>query len=172
LRIHGRTATLKREPARERRAPVEKNGMTEDLHRQRVLNFLDIYYSGDIEGALSRCTDDVEFIANAPVDLLPHMGYRQGKAAMREMWTTVHARYSEMRCEVPILVAEGDKVAANIRVFFRKRSNKRMVQFDIAAFYIFREGRIAQIREIIDTFDMVEQVLERDISAVLKGDKP
>jgi uncharacterized protein len=91
---------------------------------------------------------------------------------VRQMWTTVHARYSELRCEVPILIAEGDKVAANIRVFFRKRGNQRMVQFDIAAFYSFREGRIARIREIIDTFDMVEQVLERDVSTVLKGDKP
>ncbi|MBR1197208.1 nuclear transport factor 2 family protein [Bradyrhizobium sp. AUGA SZCCT0240] len=146
--------------------------MTADLHRQRLLNFLDVYYAGDIEGALARCTDDVEFVANAPVDLLPHMGHRRGTEAMREMWTTVHARYSEMRCEVPILVAEGDRVAANIRVFFRKRSNQRMVQFDIAAFYTFRDGRIAQIREIIDTFDMVEQVLERDVSAILRNDKP
>ncbi len=146
--------------------------MTGDLHRQRVLNFLDVYYSGDIEGALSRCTDDIEFIANAPVDILPHMGHHQGKAAMREMWTTVHSRYSEMRCEVPIIVAEGDQVAANIRVFFRKRSNQRMVQFDIAAFYTFREDRIAEIREIIDTFDLIEQVLERDVSAVLKGERP
>ena len=145
--------------------------MTGDLNRQRVLNFLDVFYSGDIEGALARCTDDVEFIANAPVDLLPHMGHRHGKAAMREMWTTIHARYSEMRCEVPIIVAEGDKVAANIRVFFRKRSNARMVQFDIAAFYhASATGRIAQIREIIDTFDLVEQVLERDVSAVLTGE--
>jgi len=143
--------------------------MTEDLHRQRVLNFLDVYYSGDIEGALARCTDDIEFAANAPIDILPHMGYRRGKAAMRETWTTIHARYSEMRCEVPILVAEGDTVAANLRVFFRKSSNQRMVQFDIAAFYTFREGRIAKIREIIDTFDMVQQVLERDASAVLTG---
>ena len=143
--------------------------MTEDLHRQRVLNFLDVYYSGDIEGALARCTDDIEFAANAPIDILPHMGYRRGKAAMRETWTTIHARYSEMRCEVPILVAEGDTVAANLRVFFRKSSNQRMVQFDIAAFYTFREGRITKIREIIDTFDMVQQVLERDVSAVLTG---
>ena len=145
--------------------------MTEGLHRQRVLNFLDVYYSGDIEGALARCTDDIEFTANAPVDILPHMGQRRGTAAMREMWTTIHARYSEMRCEVPIIVAEGDKVAANIRVFFRKRSNQRMVQFDIAAFYTFRDGRIARIREIIDTFDMVQQVLERDVSEVLTGGK-
>jgi uncharacterized protein len=146
--------------------------MTEDLHRQRVLNFLDVYYSGDIEGALARCTDDVEFIANAPVDILPHMGRHEGTAAMRQMWTTIHARYSEMRCEVPIVVAEGDNVAAIIRVFFRKRGNARMVQFDIAAFYSFRDGRIAHVREIIDTFDMVEQVLERDVSAVLKGERP
>jgi ketosteroid isomerase-like protein len=145
--------------------------MTEDLHRQRVLNFLDMFYSGDIEGALARCTDDIEFIANAPVDLMPHMGYRRGTAALREMWTTIHARYSEMRCEVPIIIAESDKVAAIIRVFFRKRSNARMVQFDIAAFYTFRDGRIGQIREIIDTFDMVEQVLERDVSAVLMGER-
>ena len=145
--------------------------MTEDLHRQRVLNFLDVLYAGDIEDALARCTDDIEFIANAPVDLLPHMGHRRGTAAMRQMWTTIRARYSEMRCEVPIIVAEGDRVAANIRVFFRKSGNQRMVQFDIAAFYTFREGRIAQIREIIDTFDMVEQLLERDVSAVLKGER-
>ena len=145
--------------------------MSEELNRQRVLNFLDVFYSGDIEGALARCTDDIEFTANAPVDILPHMSHRRGKAAMREMWTTVHARYSELRCEVPILVAEGDKVAANIRVFFRKSSNQRMVQFDIAAFYTFRDGRIARIREIIDTFDMVQQVLERDVSEVLTGGK-
>jgi ketosteroid isomerase-like protein len=145
--------------------------MTADLHRQRLLNFLDAFYSGDVEGALARCTDDVEFNANAPVDLLPHMGHRHGKAAVREMWTTVHARYSEMRHEVPILVVEGDTVAANIRVFFRKTGNRRMVRFDIAAFYTFREGRIARIREILDTFDLVEQVLERDVSAVLKGER-
>jgi ketosteroid isomerase-like protein len=144
--------------------------MTADLHRQRLLNFLDIFYSGDVERALARCTDDIEFSANAPVDILPHMGHRQGKAAMREMWTTIHGRYSEMRHEVPILVAEGDQVAANIRVFFRKADNQRMVRFDIAAFYIFRDGRIARIREILDTFDLVEQLLERDVSAVLKGE--
>jgi ketosteroid isomerase-like protein len=139
--------------------------MTAELNRQRVLNFLEVFYSGDIDGALARCTDDIEFTANAPVDLLPHMGHHHGKAEMREMWTAVHARYSELRCEVPIIVAEGDQVAANIRVFFRKRTNQRMVQFDIAAFF----GLIARIREVIDTFDLVEQVLERDVSAVLTG---
>jgi ketosteroid isomerase-like protein len=146
--------------------------MIENLQRQRVLNFLEAYYSGDIEGALSRCSDDVDFVANAPVDILPHLGHRHGKAEVREMWQTIHARYSSMRYEVPIIVAEGDKVAAHIRVFFRKRSNDRIVQFDIAVFYTLRDGRIAQIREIMDSFDLVQQVLERDVAAVLAESQP
>ena len=86
--------------------------MTEGPNRQLVLDFLNVLYSGDIEATLERCTDDVEFLANAPIDILPHMGHRRGKAEMREMWNAVRARYSELRCEVPMLVAEGDKVAA------------------------------------------------------------
>ena len=145
--------------------------MVENLHRQRVLNLLETFYSGDVEGALDRCTDDVDFIANAPIDILPHMGHRHGRAEVREMWTTIHARYSNMRYEVPIVVAEGDKVAANIRVFFEKRTNGRIVQFDIAAFYTLRDGRISEIREILDSFDLVQQVLERDVAAVLTESK-
>jgi ketosteroid isomerase-like protein len=146
--------------------------MVEDLHRQRVLNFLEAFYSGDIEGALACCSDDVDFLANAPIDILPHLGRRHGKAEVGEMWRTIHSRYSSMRYEVPIIVAESDRVAVNIRLFFRKISNDRIVQFDIAAFYTLRDGRIAEIREIMDTFDLVQQVLERDLAAVLTDRAP
>jgi ketosteroid isomerase-like protein len=61
------------------------------------------------------------------------------------------------------MVAEADKVAVNIRAFFKKRSDDRTVQFDIAVFFMLRDGRIREIREIMDTFDLVQQVLERDL---------
>ena len=143
--------------------------MVESLNRQRVLNFLEVFYSGDIEGALSRCSDDIEFVSNAPVDLLPHMGHHRGKAELREMWKTVHTRYYDMRYEVPIIVADAERVAVSIRVFFKKSLNNRIVQFDLAAFYTLRDGRITHIREIIDTFDLVQQVLELDVAALLTG---
>jgi uncharacterized protein len=146
--------------------------MAEDLQRRRVLNFLDAFHAGDIEGALARCSDDIDFLANAPVDILPHMGHRRGKAEVREMWRTIHARYSSLRHEVPFIVAEGDKVAAHIRVFLRKSRNGRIVQFDFAAFYTLRGGLICEIREIMDTFDLVQQVLERDVAADLMHNKP
>ena len=146
--------------------------MVEQLNRQRVLNLLDMFYAGDIEGALARCTDDIDFVANAPVDILPHLGHRHGKDELRRMWQTVHSRYSSMRHEVLAIVAEGDKVAVQIRAYFRKRGNDRIVQFDIAIFYTLRDGRVTQMREIIDTFDLVQQVLERDVAAVLTESKP
>ena len=145
--------------------------MAEDLHRQRVLNFLDAFYFRDIEGALDRCSDDVDFIALAPIDILPHMGHRHGKAEVRQMWEIVHARYSSMRYEIPMMVTENDKVAATIRVFFRKRTNDRVVQIDIADFYTLRDGRISQIHQFLDSFDLVQQVLERDVAADLTGNK-
>ena len=146
--------------------------MVENLNRQRVLNFLEVFYSGDIEGALARCSDDVEFFSNAPVDLLPHMGHHRGKAALREMWKTVHTRYYDMRYELPIVVADDERVAVNIRAFFKKSLNNRIVQFDLAAFYTLRDGRITHIREVIDTFDLVQQVLERDLAAAIAVTRP
>ena len=146
--------------------------MVEQLNRQRVVNMLDTFYAGDVEGALARCTDDIDFIASAPIDILPHMGHRHGKDEIRKMWQTIHRRYSHMRYELPAIVAEGDKVATHIRAFFKKRSNDRIVQFDIAVFFTLRDGRISQIREIIDSFDLVQQVLERDIAAILAETRP
>ena len=143
--------------------------MVESLNRQRVLNFLDVFYSGDTEGALARCSDDIEFFSNAPIDILPHMGHHRGKDDVRRMWQTVHSRYSEMRYDLPIIVTEADKVAVNIRVYFRKATNGRVVQFDIAAFYVLRDNRITRIREIMDTFDLVQQVLECDITTIVTG---
>ena len=143
--------------------------MVESLNRQRVLNFLDVFYSGDTEGALARCSDDIEFFSNAPIDILPHMGHHRGKDDVRRMWQTVHSRYSEMRYDLPIIVTEADKVAVNIRVYFRKATNGRVVQFDIAAFYVLRDNCITRIREIMDTFDLVQQVLECDITTILTG---
>ena len=45
------------------------------------------------------------------------------------------------------------------------------MQTDIADFYTFRDGRIAQIRQFMDSFNVVEQVLERDVTALLSASR-
>jgi len=143
--------------------------MAESLNRQRVLNLLDMVYAGDIEGALARCTEDIDYLAPAPIEILPHMGHHRGRDEVRAQWQTVHDRHSQMRYEVRAIVAEGDAVAVHLRVFLTKRSNGRIMQFDTAMFFSFRDGRVSRISQIIDTFDLVQQVLERDLSALLMG---
>lgn len=105
----------------------------EQLNRQRVLHLLDAIARSDLQAALACCTDDVDFLTHAPIDVLPHMGPCHGKNELGEFWRTVQERYAEIRYEVPQIVAEGDTVAAYLRVFFRKRSNDRIIQVDMAA---------------------------------------
>jgi ketosteroid isomerase-like protein len=143
--------------------------MTDNPARKTVLDFLDAFYSGNIDRALELCADDVDFIAYAPVELLPHLGHRHGRDELAQTWKTLHTRYSEMRYDVPHLVAEGDRAAAIIRIFFRKSARDRVVQTDIADFYQLRNGRIAEIRQFMDSFNVVEQVLERDVTSLLKA---
>ncbi|WP_298877270.1 nuclear transport factor 2 family protein [uncultured Bradyrhizobium sp.] len=141
----------------------------ESLNKQRVLHLLDAFARGDIEAALSCCTDDVDFLTHAPIDVLPHLGPRHGKAELRELWQTVWSRYSEIRYNAPHAVAERDEVAIYLRAHFRKRSNDRIMQFDMAVFFSFRGGLVVQIREIIDSYDLVQQVLEREIGPLITG---
>src|ERR1700730_14961913 len=109
--------------------------MIRELHRRRVLELIDAFYAGDIEHALALCSDDVEFVSNAPVDILPHLGHHHGKDDVRQMWKTVHERYSSMRYELPFIAVEDDKVAVQLRAYFGKRHNGRIVQFYISFFF-------------------------------------
>ncbi len=52
----------------------------EKLNRQRVLHLLEDGRARTISRASSSCcTDDVDFLTHAPIDVLPHMGPRHGK---------------------------------------------------------------------------------------------
>ena len=144
----------------------------EKLNRQRVVNLLDAFARGDIEAALACCTDDVDFLTHAPIDVLPHMVPRHGKEELRELWQTIWSRYSEIRYKAPHILAEGEAVATYMQAYFKKRSNDRIVQFDMAVFYTFRGGLVAEIREIIDSYDLVQQVLERDLAAAIAVTRP
>ena len=139
-----------------------------EANKQLVRQFLTAFYSGDVEAALATCDDDIEFIVNAPVEFFPYFGPRHGKVDVAETWRALHARYASMRHDVPFLIADDNRAAAIIKIFFRKSLTERIVQTSVADFYTFRGGRIASIQQFFDTFDAIEQTLERDITSMLK----
>ena len=138
--------------------------MVEDLHRRRVLNFLDAYYSGDTEAAMACCDDDVDSITHAPIELFPHLGHKRGKDWVAEMIRTQQERYSSRTYEIKFMAVDGAKVATIQQVILRKRNDNRVVQVEAAEFYTLRGGRILVHRSFFDSFDFVQQLLGQDLT--------
>jgi uncharacterized protein len=141
-----------------------ENEMAENPHRQCVLDFLDAFYSGDVERAISYCDEGLDTVTQAPIDLFPNLGQKHGKAWVGEAIRAQQIRYSSRKCEVKLIVAEGDTVVTNQILSLRKRSDERVVRLETAEFFTMRNGRIHIHRSFFDTFNFVEQVLSRDLT--------
>src|SRR5476651_2114421 len=94
--------------------------MVDALHRQRVLNFLDAFYSGDSEAALACCDDEFDTITHAPIELFPHLGHKHGKQWVAQAIQTQQRRYSSRKYQIRFLAVDGDKVATMQYISLRK----------------------------------------------------
>jgi limonene-1,2-epoxide hydrolase len=147
--------------------------MVEDLHRQRVLNFLDAFYSGDIEAAQACCDEDFDSITHAPVELFPHLGHKHGRNWVAEAIRTQQQRYSSRKYEIKSIAVDGAMVATTQHISLRKRNDDRIVQLEVAEFFTLRGGHILTHRSFFDSFDFVQQLLGRDLTeafaAIVRG---
>jgi uncharacterized protein len=146
-----------------------ENDMVENPHRQCVLDFLDAFYAGDIGRAISYCDEELDTVTQAPIDLFPNLGHKHGKAWVGEAIRAQQRRYSSRKCEVKLIVAEGDHVVTIQLLSLRKRSDERMVRLETAEFFTMRNGRIHIHRSFFDTFNFVEQVLGTDLTDMFTG---
>ncbi len=137
--------------------------MTAELHRRRVMNFLEAFYGGDAEAALKCCDDDIESMVYLPVELFPHLGPRRGKAAISELMDVHDARYSSRRFEVKFLVVDEARAAGIIDVAFTKRTDGRVLTMPSGLFLTLRRGLITELRSFFDTIDMIAQLTGRDL---------
>jgi ketosteroid isomerase-like protein len=131
--------------------------------REQVLEFLRAIYARDIPRALTFLDDGFNFVGHVPVQLFPHLGARHGKAEIAETLQAVQKRYASMHHEVLFIAADGDRVATIVRVHLRKRSSERVIEFLSADFYTLRNSLITEQRQFLDSFDLVQQVLEREV---------
>ncbi|HVV41859.1 MAG TPA: nuclear transport factor 2 family protein [Nitrobacter sp.] len=138
--------------------------MVENANRQCVLGFLDAYYAGDVEAALACCDDEFDTITYAPVDLFPHLGHKHGKSWVPDAIRIQQQRYAARHYQLGFIAAEGPRVATMTRVALKKRSDDRVVQFENAEFFTLNNGRIREHRSFFDSFDLVQQVVGRDLT--------
>jgi ketosteroid isomerase-like protein len=138
--------------------------MVDHLHRQRVLKFLDAFYSGDTEAALACCDDDFDSVTHAPIELFPHLGHKHGKDWIAEAIRTQQKRYSSRKYEIKSLAVDGARVATIQHLSLRKRNDGRVVHLEVAEFFTLRGGLILEHRSFFDSFDFVQQLLGRDLT--------
>lgn len=132
--------------------------------RARIIDLYAAYAKGRTDFVLNSIDDDVDFVSYAPTDIFPYLGPHRGKAAFTEVMRTVHATFEFLTYKPVFLAVEGnDAAAAMISMKLRQRSTGRVISMFVAQFVRFRDGRICELREFMDTFDAVEQVLGHEI---------
>jgi len=73
-------------------------------------------------------------------------------------------RFSLEEYKREVVIAEGDRAALMSDVSFKQRATGRMLRFRTANFLRFQDDRLIEFREFVDTFDVVEQALGRELA--------
>jgi ketosteroid isomerase-like protein len=143
--------------------------MDECRTRQRVLDYLEAFYGGDVLRTMDCCDDEIDIIAYAPVELFPHLGHKHGKAWLPEAIRTQRQRYLSRKYEIRFMAVDGDKASTMLRLQMQKRNDRRIMLIDVGEFYTLRDGRTAEYRLFFDSFDLVQQLLGQDLTETFAG---
>jgi uncharacterized protein len=142
--------------------------MTEAL-RQRIISLCEAYAKGKFEILLDCIDEDVDFISYAPVEIFPCLGKQQGRDAVLNSLKTIHDHFVFLAYDPIFLLAQDEDAAINVMARLKHRASGRIVRIIFAQFFRFRDGRIVEFREFMDSFDAVEQVLGQHIRVIGSG---
>jgi ketosteroid isomerase-like protein len=135
--------------------------MTESSIRPIVEAFYRASAERDVDRAMAFIADDVNWLVQGPVDLFAFFGQRHGKAAVLEGYREVGLRLDVTAYQVETLLVDGDRAAALIRLISVVRATDKVMSVRTSQFSRFRDGKIIEMRAILDSYDMVEQTLGR-----------
>lgn len=132
--------------------------MTEATHAA-VRDLYDAYARRDFDHVGAMLDEEVDWIIYGPIEVFPFHGPRRGRAAVLKAIGDLAKDYSIERMDPEIVIVEGDRAAIMANVSFLQRNTQRTLSFRLADFLRFREGRVIEFREFMNTFDAVEQAL-------------
>jgi ketosteroid isomerase-like protein len=137
--------------------------MTETTIRPIVEAFYKASAERDIETALSFIDDNVDWLVQGPIDVFAFFGLRRGKAAVLEGYREVGRRLDITGYDVEALLVDADRTAALIRLTAILIATGKVMSVRTSQFARFRNGKIVEMRAVVDSYDMVEQALGRPL---------
>jgi uncharacterized protein len=115
----------------------------------------DIYQAfgtGDVQGIINRCTDDVDWAADAAGKSAPWWGERKGKEALRGFFSGI-ADAVDVTEFTPLSFAanDDDEVMVFLRFAFRGNATGTEGAMHLHHYWRFRDGKVEYYRGSEDT---------------------
>jgi ketosteroid isomerase-like protein len=107
--------------------------------------------------------EDVDWTLYGPIDMFPFLGARRGRAAVMDVIRQIADNVRVHRFERETVMLGQDSAASMLRYSLTSLESSKPIVVRIAHFAQFKHGRLRSIRAVLDTFDLVEQVLGRSI---------
>ena len=119
--------------------------------------------SGAISRAWRLVHDDIDWVIYGPISVFPFAGPRKGRAAVLE---AMGASRKNIAGKLQARDRAGGRrpCRGDVGRELPQRATGRTLRFRIANFLRFADGRVIEFREFANTFDVVEQVLGRELS--------
>jgi len=131
--------------------------------RERLYSLYAAFRLGNIDFVLKAFDDDVDFISYSPIEIFPFLGHHRGKEAMATVLKAGYDEFDFITYEPVFMVCEGDDAAVIIFARFVHRKTGRSITTMIAHFMRFKQGQIIELREFMDSFNAVKQLLGRQL---------
>ena len=107
--------------------------------------------------------DDVDWAIFGPIDMFPFFGARRGKAAVLEVIRQIADNVRVHRFDREQVMLGADSASSMMRYSLTALDANKPISLRLAQFAQFKAGRLASVRVLVDTFDLVEQALGRPI---------
>ena len=102
--------------------------------------------------------EDLFWAVSGPVDVLRYCGERQGRdEVMRMIRDVIPQIFRERRFDPQHILIDGEAVAVLARLTGVQHDG-RVISYRLAHFVHFRDGKVASLISIIDSFNAVEQI--------------
>jgi ketosteroid isomerase-like protein len=137
--------------------------VTDDDTRATVHAVYDAYEWRDLDRVSALIHDEIDWVIYGPVNIFPFMGARRGRTAVLQALDGIAEAFVRESYRPEVIIVEGDRAAIMSNVGFIQRAANRSLNFSMANFLRFSDGRLIEFREFSNTFDVVQQVLGRGL---------
>jgi hypothetical protein len=107
--------------------------------------------------------DNVDWAIYGPIDMFAFFGARHGKRSVIEVVRQITDIVQLHRSDRESLLLGENSAASLMRYSLTPANSATPISVRVAQFAQFSSGRLTSLRAVIDTFDLVEQTLGREI---------